>query len=262
MSYVWAATHVGKRQRDPFSQSRGEKVGESTGCSASVLSGQRRVDQRDRRVHYARSDPRGESDAERGAAAAQRVICGTTCRNMGVKRGMADVAASDPRPHHEVAGATYGFYGSHRVERRRLSVQTDRRRQVATAAGFSGGYPRVAPGRGAQTCRRRPSSPPRARQSRQESAAFHGKRSRPGGSRIQAGQARQAAPGPDSGVVSTTTNSTCTQCRTWSQPNCATSAWRGCGFTPMISARSLASSSRSSNSWRTRASSTSGASRQ
>ena len=43
------------------------------------------------------------------------------------------------------------------------------------------------PGRGAATRRRRSSSPPRARRSRQDSAAFLGRRLRLGGSSIQAG---------------------------------------------------------------------------
>ena len=66
--------------------------------------------------------------------------------------------------------------------------------------------------------------------------------------------------GPGCGVLLTTTTSTCTQCSTWSQPNCATFTSRGCGFTPMTSSRLPASSARFSNNWRARASTTSGAS--
>ena len=35
---------------------------------------------------------------------------------------------------------------------------------------------------------------------------------------------------PGRGVLPTTTKITCTQCSTWSQPNCATSTRRGCGL--------------------------------
>ena len=118
--------------------------------------------------------------------------CGTTGRTMGIEHGMAEAAASDPLPRQDGAGAAYGLYFSHRGGRRGLLIQPDRQRQVATTGVFCGGYPRGPPGRGAATRRRRRSSPPLARQSWQESAAFHGKRSRPGGLRIQARQAPQA----------------------------------------------------------------------
>ena len=73
---------------------------EITGCSASVLSGQQRVDQRDRRAHDARSDPRGESDAQRGGAAAPRVGFGTNDRAMIIEHGVAKAAADNSLPRH------------------------------------------------------------------------------------------------------------------------------------------------------------------
>ena len=94
--------------------------------------------------------------------------------------------------------------------------------------------------------------------SRQDPAALYGRRLRSGGSSIKAGQAPQAHKHLDRTVA-------CCQRRQRarvrsasleSQPNCATP-----GFTPMTSSRSPASSSRFSNNWRARASTTSGASR-
>ena len=56
-----------------------------------------------------------------------------------------------------------------------------------------------------------------------------------------------------------TCNNTCMRFSTWSQANSVTSTWRECGFTPMTSSRSPASSSRLPSSWKTSAATSSGA---
>ena len=110
---------------------------------------------------------------------------------MRIKHGMTEWVASDPLLRREGGGAAYVLFCSHRGGRRGLSIKPDRRRQVATADVFSVRYPKRAPGRGAATPRRRSSSP-RARQSRQNSVAFHGRQLRSSGSSIQAGKTPQA----------------------------------------------------------------------
>ena len=63
---------------------------------------------------------------------------------------------------------------------------------------------------------------------RQDPDAFHGRRLRSGGLSVQAGQAPQAQENLDriGRVGNHDEDNTCTQCSTWSQPNCATSTWR------------------------------------